>query len=101
MAIVRHDRRDSAIQGVTELREGIQGLMKQADAMQASLEDLEQVLGLASEGEQAKRDQYIVMHYPEGEDVGHTLDECPERGCVDKDTEEVLGDLGGEEKAAE
>lgn len=97
MAIVRNDRRDAALASVRELREGLQVCMRQLDSMQASLQDAELTLGLATEGEQAKRGDYLVMHYPEGAAVGHTLDECTD-DCAAHD---VIRELGAEEGDAE
>jgi hypothetical protein len=96
MAIVRQDKRPQAIQLLQEARTQLDGLLRQADAMQATLESLELDLGLASEKQQAERAQCMVMHYPQGAEVGHTLDECTEDCAASELIEELEGD-GNEE----
>ena len=93
MGIVRTDKRPGALQLVKDMRSNIEGGMRQLDSMQAALESLELELGLATEGEQASRASYMVMHYPEGSDTGHSLDECTDDCAAD----EVLDELEGEE----
>jgi hypothetical protein len=89
MGIVRTDKRPGALQLVKELRSNIEGSMGQLDSLQAGLESLELELGLATEGEQATRACYMVLHYPKGSDTGHTLDECTDDCAADS----VLEDL--------
>lgn len=91
MPIVRPDRRTVAIETLEEIRIQLRSLLSQADGLQASIECLEIDLGLANEGEQAARDQLLVMHYPKGKDIGHTLDECTEE-CAASDALEDLGE---------
>ena len=90
MSIVRSDKREQAIETMKESREQVKGLLVQADALQAILEELEIDLGLSNEGEQAGRDQCMVTHYPAGDDTGHPLDECTSECGV----ESPLADLG-------
>lgn len=90
MPIVRSDKRDNALILVKELRSNIESVMRQADVLQASLESLELELGLTTEGEQAQRPTFMVLHYTKGAEVGHTLDECTDECAAD----EVLEDLG-------
>lgn len=90
MPIVRGDKRKTALQLLAETRAQLRGLLTQADALQATTEALELELGLANEGEQATRDQLLVLHYPKGDDTGHCLDECTDE-CVASDP---LTDLG-------
>lgn len=89
MGIVRSDKRQTSIELLKELHSQIESAMRILDSLQASAESLELELGLASEGEQAQRAQYLVMHYPTGEDKGHSLDECTD----DCNAEEVLQEL--------
>ncbi len=90
MPIVRTDKRKTALQLLAETRAQLRGLLTQADALQATTEALELELGLANEGEQATRDQLLVLHYPKGDETGHCLDECTDE-CV---AAEPLTDLG-------
>ena len=90
MGIVRGDKRKTAIALLVEIRIQIRGLLTQVDALQATTEALEIELGLANEGEQATRDQLLVLHYPKNDDTGHCLDECTEE-CAAEDS---LVDLG-------
>lgn len=92
MGIVRTDKRPGALQLVKDLRSNIEGAMGQLDSLQAGLESLELELGLATEGEQANRACYMVLHYPKGSDTGHTLDECTDECAADS----VLADLEDE-----
>jgi hypothetical protein len=93
MPIVRTDKRQNAIKMLAEVRNQIRGLLTQADALQATTEALELELGLGNEGNQATRDQLLVLHYKEGDDTGHPLDECTEE-CAATDS---LIDLGEDE----
>jgi hypothetical protein len=93
MPIVRTDKRQNAIKMLAEVRNQIRGLLTQADALQATTEALELELGLGNEGIQATRDQLLVLHYKEGDDTGHPLDECTEE-CAATDS---LIDLGEDE----
>jgi hypothetical protein len=90
MPIVRTDKRQNAIKLLAEIRNQTRGLLTQADALQATSEALELELGLGNEGQQASRDQLLVLHYKEGDDTGHPLDECTEE-CAATDS---LIDLG-------
>ncbi len=92
MGIVRTDKRPGALALVKDLRSNIESTMGQLDSMQAELESLELELGLATEGEQAKRACYMVLHYPEGADVGHTLDECTDDCAADSVLEALEDD---------
>lgn len=76
MSIVRSDKRPEALKLLGEVTTQIGGLLMQADALQATVEALEVELGLASEGTQATRDQYMVTHYRKGDEVGHPLSDC-------------------------
>ena len=76
MPIVRSDKRTEAQAALAEVRAQLRGLLLQADALQATTEGLELSLGLASEGEQANRAQYLVLHYRKGDSVGHPLEDC-------------------------
>lgn len=96
MPIVRTDKRKTAMQLLEETRTQIRGLLAQADALQATTEALEIELGLANEGEQATRDQLLVLHYPKNDDTGHCLDECTEE-CAAEDSLVALGE-GDEDK---
>ena len=98
MAIVRPDKRPAAINTLAEIRMQIRGLMTQCDALQAQTETLETDLGLANEGEQASRDQCMVLHYPKGDDTGHPLDECTD-ACIAEESLNVLGEDGAEPTA--
>ncbi len=91
MPIVRTDKRKTAMQLLEETRTQIRGLLAQADALQATTEALEIELGLANEGEQATRDQLLVLHYPKNDDTGHCLDECTEE-CAAEDSLVALGE---------
>jgi hypothetical protein len=99
MAIVRTDKRPAAIKLVQDMRNNIEGGLRQFDSLQAGLESLELELGLSTEGEQAQRASYMVLHYPKGNETGHSLDECTDE-CA---SEEVLAELeegeGGIESA--
>lgn len=99
MPIVRTDKRPIAIKLLAETRAQLRGLLTQADALQAATEALEIELGLSNEGEQATRDQLLVLHYPKGSEIGHTLDECTD-ACVAEDALTDLGE-GGEDEPAE
>lgn len=90
MPIVRSDKRQTAIALLKNLRVNIEETMRQCDGLQALAESLELELGLASEGEQSQRPTFMVLHYPKGSEVGHTLDECTDECAAD----EVLEDLG-------
>ena len=90
MSIVRSDKREKVIESFQEIREQIKGLLVQADALQAQMEELEIDLGLSNEKEQAGRDQCMVTHYPANDDTGHPLDECTAECGV----ESPLADLG-------
>jgi hypothetical protein len=81
---------------MAEIRMQIRGLMTQADALQAQCEGLELDLGLANEGEQAARDQCMILHYLKGDDTGHPLDECTD-ACIAEESLNVLGEGGVEE----
>lgn len=96
MGIVRTDKRPGALQLVKDMRSNIEGGMRQLDSMQAALESLELELGLATEGEQASRACYMVMHYPEGSDTGHSLDECTDDCAADEVLEELEEGSKGE-----
>lgn len=98
MAIVRADRRQSAIEAIAEIRESLGDTLIRVDAIQASLDDLEFMLGLASEGEQEGRERYTVMHFPEGSTEGHSIDGCEDRGCGERHADELVKDLGGNER---
>src|SRR5512136_1522209 len=100
MAIVRTDKRPAALQALKDLRSNIEGAMGQLDSLQAGLETLELELGLASEGEQAGRACYMVLHYPKGSDVGHTLDECTD-DCAADSVLEALEDDAAEGEGAD
>jgi hypothetical protein len=89
MAIVRTDKRPVALQLANDLRDGIMEGLRHFDGLQAGLESLELELGLATEGEQAQRAAYLVLHYPKGSDTGHTLDECSEGCSMDEVLEEL------------
>lgn len=97
MAIVRPDKRQAAINTLAEIRMQLRGLMTQCDALQAHTETLELDLGLANEGEQANRDQCMVLHYPKGDDTGHPLDECTE-ACIAEESLNLLGEGGADDK---
>ena len=100
MAIVRQDKRPQAIALLQEARTQLDGLLRQADALQATLESLELDLGLASEKQQSERAQCMVLHYPQGADTGHTLDDCTEDCAASELIEELEGD-GNEEEGQE
>ena len=89
MAIVRTDKRPVALKLAADLKTGIEEGLRNLDTLQAGLESLELELGLSTEGEQAQRPSYMVLHYPKGSDTGHTLDECTEDCAAD----EILADL--------
>lgn len=91
MGIVRPDKRKAAIEHVAELNAQLRGLLATADALQATIESLEVELGLANEGEQASRDQFMVMHYRRNEDTGHLLSECSEK-CAEDDSMKAVGE---------
>lgn len=95
MPIVRSDKRPEAIKLLAEVRTQLRGLLTQADALQATTEALEVSLGLTNEGEQATRDQLMVLHFPAGDDKGHTLDECSD-ACIAEDALVELGEGGTE-----
>jgi len=92
MAIVRNDKRQNAIESITEIRAGISDTLLRIDAIQASLEDLELSLGLASEGQQDGRERYAVTHFLKGENDGHSVDGCS-LVCRDNAADEVIEDL--------
>lgn len=94
MPIVRTDKRPAAIKLLADVRAQLRGILTQADALQATTEALEIELGLSNEGDQSTRDQYLVLHYKKGDELGHSLDECSDE-CA---AEDPLIDLGeGEE----
>lgn len=93
MAIVKADRRQGAIDLLSEVRIQMRGLLTQADALQATAEALELQLGLTNEQEQSTRDQLLVLHYRKGEESGHTLDECTDE-CAAVDSLDALGESG-------
>jgi hypothetical protein len=93
MAIVRQDRRASAIDGFKEARSGAYESLRSIDGTLAALDDTELALGLATEGEQGQREQYIVMHFLKGDATGHTLDECDGKGCASQAADDVLAGL--------
>lgn len=97
MPIVRTDKRQTALKLLAETRAQLRGLLTQADALQATTEALELELGLGNEGEQATRDQLLVLHYQKGNDTGHPLDECTDE-CAAEDS---LLDLGEGETETE
>lgn len=99
MPIVRSDKRPNAIKLLGEIRAQLRGLLAQADALQAATEALELELGLTNEGEQAARDQLMVLHFPKGDDKGHALDECSD-ACIAEDSLVELGE-GGEDGEGE
>jgi hypothetical protein len=92
MGIVKTEKRGIALKLVKDLRVSVEAVMRQADGLQATLESLELELGLANEGEQANRDSHLVLHYPEGSEVGHTLDECTD----DCEADAVINELEDE-----
>lgn len=94
MAIVRTDKRPEALKLLAEINTQIGGLLMQADALQATAEALEVELGLASEGDQATRDQYMVTHYRKGDEVGHPVAECTDE-CA---AAETLADIEPEKE---
>lgn len=93
MAIVRGDKRQSAIEAVADMRRQMGDTLLRIDDLQASLDDLEYSLGLASEGEIEGRDRHAVVHFGKGETVGHSLDTCREKGCDDTAADEVIENL--------
>ncbi len=97
MPIVRSDRRNQAIADLREMRLQLRGLLTQADALQATCEAVELDLGLANEGEQATRDQLMVLHYRKGDEVGHPLDDCDEH-CAKAEALIETGEGGDDEK---
>ncbi len=99
MPIVRSDKRDRAIKLVGDTRAQLREILTHANELQATIEALELELGLANEGEQAGRDQMLVLHYPKGSDTGHTLDECGDE-CIAQDSLEELGEGGAESEAS-
>ena len=98
MPIVRSDKRPEAVKTLAEIRTQLRGLLTQADALQANIEALELTLGIANEGEQATRDQLMVIHCPQGSETGHGLDECTDE-CIAVDTLTELGEGGTDEPA--
>jgi len=99
MAIVRQDKRPNAIALFQEARTQLDGLLRQADSLQATLETLELDLGLTSEKQQSQRAQCMVLHYAQGSDTGHTLDECTEDCAASELIEELEGE--GEDDASQ
>jgi hypothetical protein len=93
MAIVKAERRQGAIELLSEIRIQMRGLLTQADALQATIEGLELQLGLTTEQEQTTRDQLIVLHCREGEETGHSLDECDDK-CAAVESLDMLGESG-------
>lgn len=91
MAIVRQDKRPQAIASLAEVRRQLRGVLHTVDALQAQIEAIELDLGLANEGEQAQRDQCMVLHYPAGSDVGHVLSDCTEACVTAEDASEEAG----------
>ncbi len=91
MPIVKTEKRKLAIRLLEEIHAQLRGLLTQADALQATTEALEIELGLTNEGEQATRDQLLVLHYRKGDDTGHPLDECTDE-CVAADSLAELGE---------
>lgn len=91
MGIVRSDKRPEAKKLIAEVTTQVGGLLMQADALQATVEALEVELGLATEGEQATRDQYMVTHYRKGDEVGHPIAECTD-DCAAMDSMEAIGE---------
>ena len=100
MPIVRSDKREEALTLVKEMRSNIEAVMRQGDALQAGLESLELALGLTTEGEQAQRSTYMVLHCPKGSENGHTLDECTD-DCAAEEVLEDLGETGGDDESEE
>lgn len=100
MPIVRTDKRPNAIKLLGEIRTQLRGALAQVDALQAASEALELELGLTNEGEQAGRDQLMVLHFPKGDDKGHTLDECTD-ACIAEDSLIELGEGGDDTTATE
>jgi len=96
MAIIKAERRQGAIDLLSEVRIQLRGLLTQADALQATCEALEVQLGLTTEQEQNTRDQLIVLHCRKGEEAGHTLDECGDE-CAAVDSLDILGEAGPDE----
>ena len=96
MAIVKAERRQGAIDLLSEIRIQMRGLLTQADALQATIEGLELQLGLTTEQEQSTRDQLIVLHCRKGEETGHSLDECTDE-CAAVDSLDLLGESGADE----
>lgn len=101
MAIVKSERRGIAIEQLAEARQALFETLQKVDTVQAVLDDLEVSLGLANEGEQAQREQYLVMHYRKGEAVGHTLDECDDAKCADTAADDLIAGLEDEEGEGE
>jgi len=97
MAIVRAEKRPVAIARLAEIRVMMRGALTQIDALQAEVEALEIDLGLANEGEQSNRDQCMVIHCRNGEEVGHCLDECTEE-CAAEEPLTMLGEGPGQEE---
>lgn len=97
MAIVRQDKRPQAIALLQEVRTQLDGALRQIDGLQATLESLELELGLTSEKQQSQRAQCMVLHYAQGADTGHTLDECTEDCAASELIEELEGE--GEDNA--
>jgi hypothetical protein len=93
MAIVRNDRRGTAIENIASARQAFHETLRTVDGGQAALDELELSLGLANEGEQAQREQYLVMHFGKGDATGHTLDECDDKGCADRGADDLLEGL--------
>lgn len=100
MAIVRNDKRPQALALYQEIRAQIDGLLRQVDALQATCESLELELGLASEKDQAERAQCMVLHYPQGDETGHSLDECTD-DCATAELIEELGEDNDENETQE
>ena len=95
MSIVRSDRRPDALASFGEAHANLRQALVACDAQQASLEDLEINLGLASTETIDTRDRMCVMHFPAGATEGHTLDLCEELECP-SDADNELADLGND-----
>lgn len=96
MAIIRSDKRPEALELFREVRTQLDGLLTQADALQATIEAIELELGVSNETEQASRNQLLVLHYPKGDEVGHPLDECSDE-CAAGESLEVIGEEPGKD----
>jgi hypothetical protein len=105
MAIVRPDKRSGALDAFATMRKLLNGSLVQADTARALLDDMELNLGLATEGDLAKREAYLVVHMPPGEKEGHELGDCEGRGCLAAGGEEedltALGLADGEDPDTE